>query len=194
MVSDFGFNDTEMQEGFLVRRSTATTEYLKECMGTALLELMREKPLEKISIEEMTARADVGRSTYFRYFKSKEEVLSFKICCLWKRFDEEKHISAYSGTDDPVAARLFLEFCLSLRDISDLLYATGHQNCILDAYLQILRPAEGDGGLLAYYHSSMTAYALFGLVNAWILRGYQESPEEMERIVRDWLKDAGGKE
>ena len=50
MVSDFGFNDTEMQEGFLVRRSTATTEYLKECMGTALLELMREKPLEKISI------------------------------------------------------------------------------------------------------------------------------------------------
>ena len=40
----------------------------------------------------------------------------------------------------------------------------------------------------------MTAYALFGLVNAWILRGYQESPEEMERIVRDWLKDAGGKE
>lgn len=34
----------------------------------------------------MTAKADVGRSTYFRYFKSKDEVLSFKITCLWKRF------------------------------------------------------------------------------------------------------------
>ena len=53
-----------------MRRSTATTEYLKECMGTALLELMKEKPMEKISIEEMTAKADVGRSTYFRYFKT----------------------------------------------------------------------------------------------------------------------------
>ena len=38
-----------------MRRTTATTDYLKECMGTALLELMKEKPIEKISIEEMTA-------------------------------------------------------------------------------------------------------------------------------------------
>ena len=43
-----------------MRRTTATTDYLKECMGTALLELMKEKPIEKISIEEMTAKADVG--------------------------------------------------------------------------------------------------------------------------------------
>lgn len=28
-----------------MRRSTATTEYLKECMGTALLELMQTKPI-----------------------------------------------------------------------------------------------------------------------------------------------------
>ena len=66
-----------------MRRSTATTEYLKECMGTALLELMQTKPIEKISIEEMTAKADVGRSTYLPDFKSKGEVLSFKIICLW---------------------------------------------------------------------------------------------------------------
>ena len=40
-----------------MRRTTSTTGYLKECMGTALLELMKEKPIEKISIEEMTAKA-----------------------------------------------------------------------------------------------------------------------------------------
>ena len=72
-----------------MRRSTATTEYLKECMGTALLELMREKPIEKISIEEMTAKADVGRSTYFRYFKNKDEVLSFKLRCMWNAFSQQ---------------------------------------------------------------------------------------------------------
>ena len=80
-----------------MRRTTATTDYLKECMGTALLELMKEKPIEKISIEEMTAKADVGRSTYFRYFKSKDEVLSFKITCLWKRFSDEHGVMTASG-------------------------------------------------------------------------------------------------
>ena len=92
-----------------MRRTTATTEYLKECMGTALLELMREKPLEKISIEEMTARADVGRSTYFRYFRSKDEVLSFKICCLWKRFDAQHHVGGRGASEATTAARLFFE-------------------------------------------------------------------------------------
>ena len=38
------FNDTQLKETFLMRRTTATTDYLKECMGTALLELMKEKP------------------------------------------------------------------------------------------------------------------------------------------------------
>ena len=78
--------ETRTWEAIWMRRTTATTDYLKESMGTALLELMQEKPLEKISIEEMTAKADVGRSTYFRYFKSKDEVLSFKILCLWSAF------------------------------------------------------------------------------------------------------------
>lgn len=170
-----------------MRRTTATTEYLKECMGTALLELMREKPLEKISIEEMTARADVGRSTYFRYFKNKEEVLSFKIVCLWKCFDAQHHVGEHTASDEAAAARMFFEFCLSMREVSDLLYATGHQGCILDAYLQILRPDADGENALEYYRSNMTAYALYGLVNAWILRGYRETPAEMERIVLDWM-------
>ena len=174
-----------------MRRTTATTEYLKECMGTALLELMREKPLEKISIEEMTAKADVGRSTYFRYFRSKDEVLSFKIYCLWKRFDAQHHVGGRGASEAATAARLFFEFCLSMREVSDLLYATGHQNCILDAYLRILRPDEDTEDELEYYRSNMTAYALYGLVNAWILRGYRETPAEMEHIVRNWIAEPG---
>ena len=66
-----------------MRRRQETTEMLKESMGDALLSLMKEKPLEKITIEEMTAKADVGRVTYFRYFKSKDEVLAFKFRKLW---------------------------------------------------------------------------------------------------------------
>lgn len=96
-----------------MRRTTATTDYLKECMGTALLELMKEKPIEKISIEEMTAKADVGRSTYFRYFKSKDEVLSFKITCLWKRFSDE-HGATTSPLVVMTASGCFLNFAFPL--------------------------------------------------------------------------------
>ena len=122
--------------------------------------------------------------------------LSFKICCLWKRFDAQHHVGGRGASEAATAARLFFEFCLSMREVSDLLYATGHQNCILDAYLRILRPDEDTEDELEYYRSNMTAYALYGLVNAWILRGYRETPAEMERIVRDWIaasREAQGK-
>lgn len=170
-----------------MRRTTATTEYLKECMGTALLELMQEKPIEKISIEEMTARADVGRSTYFRYFKTKDEVLVFKIQQLWNRFAQDHNIPDFQNleTNDDIQTtmRLFFEFCLSIRQINDLLYRVGHQQVILDVYLQILRPEQQEEDVIAYYKSNETAYALYGVVNAWILRGYKESPAQMGEIL-----------
>ena len=42
---------------------------------------------------------------------------------------------------------------------------------ILDVYLQILRPEKQEEDVIAYYKSNETAYALYGVVNAWILRG-----------------------
>lgn len=167
-----------------MRRSTATTEYLKECMGTALLELMKTKPIEKITIEEMTAKADVGRSTYFRYFNSKEEVLAFKIVCLWNRYAQESMIGEFLS-DLPAATRMFFQFCLNIREINDLLYATGRKNVILDAYMQIMGTKDCEGDTQEYYRSYITAYTVFGLMDAWILRGYRETPEELEQLVRD---------
>ena len=174
----------DLKGELVMRRTTATTEYLKECMGTALFELMKEKPIEKISIEEMTAKADVGRSTYFRYFKSKDEVLVFKIHCLWNRFAEENHITDFRA-DIYTSTRLFFEFCLSIRDINDLLYQADRQNVLLEVYLQVLNPGEQEEDIITYYKQNRIAYALYGIVNAWILRGYQETPSQMVTILYD---------
>ena len=151
-----------------MRRTTATTDYLKECMGTALLELMKEKPIEKISIEEMTAKADVGRSTYFRYFKSKDEVLSFKITCLWKRFSDEHGATNFATGS------------------YDLLYSADRQYVILNFYLQEAASIVANADAKTHYFIQFITYGLFGLMNAWVLRGYKETPQEMAQIVCDW--------
>ena len=160
-----------------MRRTTATTDYLKECMGTALLELMKEKPIEKISIEEMTAKADVGRSTYFRYFKSKDEVLSFKITCLWKRFSDE-HGATNFATGSYDGIRLFFEFCLSTRPICDLLYSADRQYVILNFYLQEAASIVANADAKTHYFIQFITYGLFGLMNAWVLRGYKDTTAE----------------
>ena len=54
-----------------------TTEFLKECLADALIKLLRKKPLNKISIPEISETAQVGRTTYFRNFSSKQEAITF---------------------------------------------------------------------------------------------------------------------
>ena len=58
--------------------SPKTTEYLKECMADALLRAMKEKPIFKITVNEITENAGVNRSTWFRNFSVKNEAITFK--------------------------------------------------------------------------------------------------------------------
>ena len=57
---------------------TGSNVFLKECLADALIRLLETKPLNKLTIPEIAKSAGVGRTTYFRSFSSKEEMLTFK--------------------------------------------------------------------------------------------------------------------
>ena len=42
-------------------RGTKTTDFLKECMADALLKLMKDRNIDKITVTEITSLAGVGR-------------------------------------------------------------------------------------------------------------------------------------
>lgn len=47
----------------------------KKLLGDALIALTLEKEYEKITIQEITDRADIGYRTFFRHYSSKDELL-----------------------------------------------------------------------------------------------------------------------
>ena len=58
-----------------MRRKNTTHEMMMGYMSTALLELMIEKDYTKISIGEIAKKAGVDRSSYYRHFKSKDDII-----------------------------------------------------------------------------------------------------------------------
>ena len=46
-----------------------------ERLGGALTELMREKPINDITVQEVLDRASVGRSTFYLHFRGKDDLL-----------------------------------------------------------------------------------------------------------------------
>ncbi|SDN21855.1 TetR/AcrR family transcriptional regulator [Actinomyces ruminicola] len=161
---------------------------LKDAMGNALLELMQNKPLKKISAGEIASRAGLGRVTYFRHFSSKEEVLAYKYRAAWLDF-AARHW--YDETDDRANAIALFRFCLQVRDINDVVYGAGQESILLDTVLAALdgeAPARAAGRTPSgastvdprtQYVRRFKAYGLFGLIDDWIRGGYHRSPEDM---------------
>lgn len=56
-------------------RKNSTTPLLKECIVQSLMMLLQEKAMDEISVKEIVEKAGVNRSTYYRHFKSKHDVI-----------------------------------------------------------------------------------------------------------------------
>lgn len=56
-------------------KNEKTINRAKQHFIDALLALMEEKPFADITVYELAARAEYDRRTYYRYFKSKEDIL-----------------------------------------------------------------------------------------------------------------------
>ena len=55
----------------------APEEYTRHYIVTALFKLMNAYEYERISIKDIAEKAGVGRATFYRYFKSKEDVIIY---------------------------------------------------------------------------------------------------------------------
>lgn len=157
-----------------------TTEFLKECLADALIKLLKSKPIEKITIPEIAKTANVGRTTYFRNFTTKNEVLTFKIVKLWDRWADE-HRPAESRGYSPENARDFFDFNYSIRELLKLIYVRGLQTVLYDAFYCVIMPCYG-ADYVGRYKNGFYCYGLFGLLDMWIKCEFKESPEEMTEI------------
>lgn len=158
-------------------RGNKTTEFLKECLSDALIQLMREKDFEKISIKEIADTAGVGRATWFRNYTSKNEALTFKLVQVWNRWADE-HAIAVRDRFDLANAKNFFQFNYEIKHILEIVYTSNMQSAIYDAFYQVMMPQYG-ANAKECYQARFYSYGLFGLLDEWIKRGFKESVEEM---------------
>ncbi len=168
-------------------RGTKSSEFLKECMADALLRLMQTTPIEKITVPQIVETAGVGRTTWFRHFATKGEAITFKFVCLWRRWTET-HGVAVTNRFALANAETFFAYNFSIRPILDTVYRAGMQDAVFDSFYAIMLP-DGDAAPPEIYKQRFYAYGLCGLLDAWVRRGYRETPQEMAAMVPLFIKE-----
>lgn len=166
-------------------KNSKSTIFLKECIADAFLRLLRSQNIDKISIEDIVELAGVGRSTYFRNFSSKNEILVFKYRQLWSRWLEDHMLDSELQYND-VYFRAFLEFHYSVKEITKTLNSAGLVHIVFDSIKDAIVPADVQKDS-PYYVESCYVHALWGLLERWIARDYKESVDELVAIVKEQL-------
>lgn len=151
-----------------------TNAVVKESITQALLILMEDSPLSKISITSIVQKAGVGRVSFYRNFESKKNVLEqhlLKLLQEWgKSFENQGNPQYFSES--------LLDHYYSNKDFYLLLYKHGLSTMVYETIRRGTKVYESQNNL-ERYGKSMLAGMLFGYVDEWIRQGMQETPKEM---------------
>lgn len=166
------------------RSNQQKNSYVRGRILAALLALMQEKPFAAISVSELTAKAQVGRASFYRNFTDREDVLrqeSDRLMDVWRQNwrQREKQIPPPPPNEFLVS---LLDFYKEHADFYLALYRAGLENIVRDTILQSVEITPEQPNALAYIKSAF-AYMIYGWVIEWMRRGMPESGTELARMM-----------
>lgn len=176
---------TILEERNVLRLNNEESNKLtRECLTTALMQLMKEKSLDKITITELVKRSGVSRTAFYRNYSSKEDIL----------VDIRNYIAETSNSflvkpelkDNP---RLWFRECFKIvQDNADLIRP------ILDAKLtlgdffknqSVLDSLYSTDNRMNRYKNLAIEAAFQRIMIVWFDEGMIESVDEMASFCND---------
>ena len=175
----------------------------KRALRTALIELMEERGLDAVSVNDLCARADLNRGTFYNHFHDKDDLLTTledEVIDDLERIQEQMQsltvmdLVRYRTRKQPLP--FLVDLFDYLREQGDFLHAvTGpggdirfaprlRDSVCANLIQTILHERyRNDPTPFVQYYVAFYASAYLGVIERWIETGMQESSEEMALIA-----------
>ncbi len=146
--------------------------YVRKTLTKTLLKLLKDESLKEISISSLCDIAGVGRASFYRNFKSKEDIL--------KQYDQKlikKWGEAFEQDENSTIELLIPSLLIHYKKYKDFYFIVYRENLsslVLDTILHACKLQEKSTNIEAYV-TSFIGYGLF----EWIGRGMEETPEQL---------------
>lgn len=165
-----------------MRRKNTTHEMMMGYMAGALLELMLEKDYTKISIGEIAKKAGVDRSSYYRHFKSKEDIISFFFDIVLK--ESLEGYTNLSSIDFTLYIHSIYTAFFNYRKEILLIHYANLSFLLLDVLSKRFQFSElaKDFPLSKQYELSYIIGGIYNNLIFWMSRDMKETPDELTEI------------
>lgn len=165
-----------------------------DALQNALVELMNEKPFQKITITEIADRSGLTRSTFYAHFETKDALLESIVNDILDVFFESLHkrnIHKPDPVEDLEINRDFFRAWQNNKHMIELLNSVDF-DCLLisrmNAYWRehflVLEPILPEmNRRYSGFTLNFLAYACVGLLKEWIRQDMSPSPEVMGELL-----------
>lgn len=155
--------------------------YVIEHLHEALLSLLAQKPLEKISISELVMAAGVGRASFYRNYHCKEDIIKEHLHMLFQEWRAVWEQSADALLSEQM--RAMISHFEHHRQFYQLLSKRGMVYLIKDVIIEML-DCKPEQDMAQAYASAFAAYSLYGWIEMWFQRGMRESGDEIAGLFQ----------
>ena len=171
------------------RRVRYTRQVLKE----SLMELMQDKPIDKISIKAICELADINRSTFYTHYTDQYELLrqiEEDLLSDINAYLDDYNFTQYEAQSIQIMSRIFEYILENSRSCQVLLGENGDVSLQRQIMMIVQRQGmrewpvreQADEKTMEYLFT-FGVYGGIGIVQRWLQGGMKESPREMAQIV-----------
>lgn len=162
----------------------------KKKIITAFFALLEKKHFSEITVTDIVRKAGVARATYYRNFDIKEDIINTYLEKLRQEmsiFPITKELSFHNFSYENLVKRL--EYIASQKQYISLLSRNGFSIFLLDESNSFAEILLGDmpNHSIERYNIYLVSGALLNLILQWVKNDCKEPPEEMARLIYQWM-------
>ena len=189
-----GFVSDEGEEDFMKEmRESRKTRYTRMVLQDSLFELMREKPITKITIKELCEKADINRTTFYAYYTDQYDLLR-KIEDETLSWVKEALSNLISQTDKyetmKILEGIFQYFAENFRHLQILMSEQGDINFQKQLFTLIYQESGMTSPTVADVNPGIredcfifVVNGSIGLIQHWMKNDMKRSAKEMAEII-----------
>lgn len=159
-------------------------------IATVFFDLLKQRPMEEISISELCRQADIPRQVFYRYFDTREDVLTFIVSeMVGSTYEIELEHGAFASQEEYCCAfleQIFLFWqknmdVFAMANKSSGVYKALTQSVFLTAWNNSLHVNGANRPESVLTANTFLAGGLWALINAWVENGCNPSARELAR-------------
>ncbi len=175
------------------RRTLLTKRIIKE----SLVEMLKKKPIDKVTVSALCLEADINRSTFYAHYSD--------VCDVIEEIKHEFLVKycpfIYDIEDESISRATFMKFFDAVRSKNELIAVLLNNTTILHDITQPARvnlrelykkrwgQLPKNAELYLDAEATFLTFGFFSTVNRWLELGCKTEPEYLYEMLKQSIKD-----